>query len=147
MLKLSLATCQHFTPCRLKLPAAEAEVAALPDQHSLKPAAEWGIVPPGPQACHSWIATCGPGDEPKGKRTAMKAFTIAAIALALLVAPAHAQMGGKRHGGDAEKKADSGRPKVDEKAYKAALEKIPEPKEKYDPWGVARPSDAAKKSK
>jgi hypothetical protein len=77
----------------------------------------------------------------------MKAFTIAAIALALLVAPAQAQMGGKRHGGDAEKKADSGRPTVDEKAYKAALEKIPEPKEKYDPWGVARPADPAKKSK
>jgi hypothetical protein len=77
----------------------------------------------------------------------MKAFTIAAIALAFLMAPAHAQMGGKRHGGDAEKKADSGRPKVDEKAYKAALEKIPEPKEKYDPWGVARPADTAKKSK
>ena len=34
--------------------------------------------------------------------------------------------------------------KVDEKAYKAALERIPEPKEKYDPWGVARPADAAK---
>jgi hypothetical protein len=26
------------------------------------------------------------------------------------------------------------RPKVDEKAYKAALEKIPVPSEKYDPW-------------
>ena len=35
------------------------------------------------------------------------------------------------------------KPKVDEKAYKAALEKIPAPKEKYDPWGVARPSDAS----
>jgi hypothetical protein len=34
------------------------------------------------------------------------------------------------------------KPKVDEKAYKAALEKIPAPKEKYDPWGVAHPSDA-----
>jgi hypothetical protein len=55
-------------------------------------------------------------------------------------------LSGKRHAGDAEKKADPGRPKVDEKAYKAALERIPEPKEKYDPWGVARP-DAAKKAK
>ena len=77
----------------------------------------------------------------------MKAFTIAAIALALLAAPAHAQLNSKRHAGDAEKKADPGRPKVDENAYKAALERIPEPKEKYDPWGVARPADAAKKSK
>ena len=35
-------------------------------------------------------------------------------------------------------------PKVDEKAYKAALERIPAPKEKYDPWGAARPSDSTK---
>jgi hypothetical protein len=77
----------------------------------------------------------------------MRAFTIAAIALALLAAPASAQLNSKRHAGDAEKKADPGRPKVDEKAYKAALEKIPEPKEKYDPWGVARSADGAKKSK
>jgi hypothetical protein len=34
---------------------------------------------------------------------------------------------------------------VDEAAYKAALERIPEPKEKYDPWGVARPAEPAKK--
>jgi hypothetical protein len=77
----------------------------------------------------------------------MKALTIAAVALALLAAPAHAQLNNKRHGGDAQTKADPGRPKADEKAYKAALERIPEPKEKYDPWGVARPTDAAKKSK
>jgi hypothetical protein len=75
----------------------------------------------------------------------MKALTIAGIALALLAAPAHAQLNGKRHATDAEKKADPARPKVDEKAYKAALERIPEPKEKYDPWGMARPSDATKR--
>ena len=39
------------------------------------------------------------------------------------------------------------KPKPDEKAYKAALEKIPAPREKYDPWGVARPSDEAKTGK
>jgi hypothetical protein len=87
------------------------------------------------------------GEVPEGKKTAMRVFTIAAVVLALLAAPASAQMNGKRHAGDAEKKADPGRPKVDEKAYKAALERIPEPKEKYDPWAVTRPGDAAKKSK
>jgi hypothetical protein len=76
----------------------------------------------------------------------MKALTIAAIALALAAAPASAQLNEKRHQHDA-KKGEATRPKVDEKAYKAALERIPEPKEKYDPWGVARPADAAKKSK
>ena len=77
----------------------------------------------------------------------MKGFTIAAVALAMLAMPAHAQLNNKRHAGDAQTKADPGRPKVDEKAYKAALERIPEPKEKYDPWSAARPGDAAKKSK
>ncbi|WP_354117625.1 hypothetical protein [Bradyrhizobium sp. LA6.12] len=33
------------------------------------------------------------------------------------------------------------RPKVDEKAYKAALDRIPVPDEKYDPWGGARATD------
>ncbi len=77
----------------------------------------------------------------------MKALTIASVALALLATPASAQLNSKRHAGDQQNKAGPGRPKVDEKAYKAALERIPEPKEKYDPWAVARPGDAAKKSK
>jgi hypothetical protein len=75
----------------------------------------------------------------------MKAFTIAALALALLTMPAYAQLNDKRHAHD-EKKGEDKKPAVDDKAYKAALERIPEPKEKYDPWGVARPADA-KKSK
>ena len=37
--------------------------------------------------------------------------------------------------------------KIDDAAYKAALERIPDPKEKYDPWGVARPAEPAKKPK
>ncbi len=76
----------------------------------------------------------------------MKSFTMAALVLALIAVPAYAQMGGKRHHGD-DKQSDQKKPKVDDKAYRAALERIPEPKEKYDPWGVARPSDPAKKPK
>jgi hypothetical protein len=76
----------------------------------------------------------------------MKIFTIAAAALALIALPAHAQMAGKRHQGN-EKKAEQKKPEVDEKAYKAALERIPDSKEKYDPWGVARPAEPAKKPK
>jgi hypothetical protein len=75
----------------------------------------------------------------------MKSLTIAAVMLALITAPAQAQMKGKRPQGD-DKKTEK-KPQVDEKAYKAALERIPEPKEKYDPWGVARPAEPAKKSK
>jgi hypothetical protein len=79
----------------------------------------------------------------------MKTLTMAVAMLALIAMPAHAQMGGgggKRHQGD-DKKDAAPEKKVDEKAYKAALERIPEPKEKYDPWGVARPADPAKKPK
>lgn len=77
---------------------------------------------------------------------AMKAFMIAMAMVALIAAPAYAQMGGKHRQAD-DKKTDAPAKKVDDKAYKAALERIPEPKEKYDPWGVARPGDPAKKPK
>ena len=76
----------------------------------------------------------------------MKILTVAAAVLALIALPASAQMQGKRNQGDQQKKEEK-KPVVDEKAYKAALERIPEPKEKYDPWGVARPAEPAKKPK
>lgn len=79
----------------------------------------------------------------------MRILLIAAAVLALTVtvASAQAQMGGgRRHQQDSGQKSDN-KPKVDEKAYKAALERIPESKEKYDPWGGARPSEPAKKPK
>jgi hypothetical protein len=86
------------------------------------------------------------GTEIVRETEAMKTLTVAVAMLALIALPAHAQMGGKRHQGD-EKKTDAPVKKVDEKAYKAALERIPEPKEKYDPWGIARPAEPAKKPK
>jgi hypothetical protein len=77
----------------------------------------------------------------------MRVLAIAAAALALTVVSAQAQMGGggRRHANEGQKADNT--PKVDEKAYKAALERIPDPKEKYDPWGGARPSEPAKKPK
>jgi hypothetical protein len=60
--------------------------------------------------------------------------------------PVQAQMNGKRHQGD-EKKTDQKKPEVDEKAYKAALERIPDSKEKYDPWSITKPAEPAKKPK
>jgi hypothetical protein len=75
----------------------------------------------------------------------MKTFTAALTVLALIAVPAHAQMGGRRPHSD-DTKAAPKTPQVDDKAYKAALERIPEPKEKYDPWGVARPNDSSKKT-
>jgi hypothetical protein len=85
--------------------------------------------------------------ETDGRETeAMKTFTVTVAMLALLATPAHAQVNAKRHQGD-EKKTEPKKPEVDDKAYKAALERIPEPKEKYDPWGVTRPAEPAKKPK
>jgi hypothetical protein len=68
----------------------------------------------------------------------MKAFVLALAALALLAAPATAQMGGKRGGADHAPAPE--KPKIDEKAYKAAMERVPVPKEKYDPWGGVAPA-------
>jgi hypothetical protein len=77
----------------------------------------------------------------------MKTFTVAVAMLALIAMPAQAQMGGKRPQGGDEKKTDQKKPEVDEKAYKAALEKIPDSKEKYDPWSITKPAEPAKKPK
>jgi len=46
-----------------------------------------------------------------------------------------------------QEKKEEKKPEIDEKAYKAALDRIPEPKEKYDPWSGARPNEPAKKPK
>lgn len=71
----------------------------------------------------------------------MRALVLAIAALALLAAPATAQMGGGKRGGSDHAPAPE-KPKIDEKAYKAALERVPTPKEKYDPWGGVAPAPA-----
>ena len=76
----------------------------------------------------------------------MKRVVTALGLVVLLTLPAQAQMGGgKRHKGGDDKASEQKKSKVDEKAYKAALEKIPEPKTKYDPWGMTRSADSGKK--
>lgn len=82
----------------------------------------------------------------------MRTLTVAAVVLAMIAVPAQAQVGGKRPRGDdgkseAQNKSEQKRSQAEEKAYKAALQRIPEPKEKYDPWAVARPGEPDKKSK
>ena len=76
----------------------------------------------------------------------MKSFTVAmAVAMmASLAMPAYAQANRPK---EETRKVEEKKPVVDEKAYKAALERIPESKEKYDPWGVARPAEPARKAK
>jgi hypothetical protein len=76
----------------------------------------------------------------------MRTLAMVAAMLALVALPAQAQMGGMggKHQRAEDPKSEQKKPQVDDKAYKAALERIPEPKEKYDPWGVARPAGADK---
>jgi hypothetical protein len=65
----------------------------------------------------------------------MRKLVVALIILGLTV-PAYAQgMGGKRHRGSVAK-SEQRKPKADEKASKAALDKLPD--KKFDPWGTVR---------
>jgi hypothetical protein len=77
----------------------------------------------------------------------MRTLAIAVAVLALLAVPAQAQMGGGKRGHKSDDiNAANKKPKVDDKAYQEALKRIPEPKEKYDPWAVTKTPDANKKS-
>jgi hypothetical protein len=82
-------------------------------------------------------------------RGGAKTITILIVASAVmpwLNFPAHSQglskMGHSYAGPPVEN-----HPKIDEKAYKDALERIPAPDQKFDPWGIARPSEPAKGTK
>jgi hypothetical protein len=77
---------------------------------------------------------------------AVKMPVVAATVFLSLIPPAYSQ--GLTH----FSKRDSAPPaqnvpKIDEKAYNSALERIPAPDKPYDPWGVARPADAPKGTK
>lgn len=75
----------------------------------------------------------------------MRTLAVAIVVLGLVTLPAHAQMGGGKHQRGDDAKSDQKKSKVDDKAYQDALKRIPEPKERYDPWGVTRPADVNKK--
>jgi hypothetical protein len=66
----------------------------------------------------------------------MRRFIVFMIILGLAVpASAQGRGGGKKHRGDTQK-SEPRKPKVDEKASKAALDKLPD--KKFDPWGTVR---------
>jgi hypothetical protein len=85
-----------------------------------------------------------------GRTRAVKTAVVAATLVLLLTLPAYPQAAAlsKRPGsGGYEGPPVENKPKVDEKAYNSALQRIPEPTQKYDPWGVARPAEPAKAAK
>jgi hypothetical protein len=78
-------------------------------------------------------------------------YLIAMLILAVLAGSAHAQAvggvgGGGKGGGKGrnapqnteQRKADQQKKKSAEDAFKAGVKRIPDPKEKYDPWRDAR---------
>jgi hypothetical protein len=76
---------------------------------------------------------------------AVKIVTIAVTLATSLAAPAYSQGFSKKAGQTAYPVENQ--PKVDEKAYNSALDRIPEPNKKYDPWGVARAPEPARTGK
>ena len=83
-----------------------------------------------------------------GGTKAIKALIGAAIVISSLILPAYSQgWGNRKSGGPSGAPLVEKRPPVDEKAYKAALDRIPTPDQKYDPWGIARPEEPAKTTK
>jgi hypothetical protein len=78
----------------------------------------------------------------------MTTLAVAATVISGLVAPAYPQsVQNRRSGGPSTPPPVERHPAVDEKAYKAALDRIPVQNEKYDPWGIARPPEPAKGAK
>jgi hypothetical protein len=67
---------------------------------------------------------------------------LALVVMALLVPSAIAQ--GMKKGSHAAPTFDE-KPRVDEKAYKSALDRIPTPKKPYDPWGQVHDTDTPAK--
>jgi hypothetical protein len=67
---------------------------------------------------------------------------VVAATLLLLAPSAYAQMKKGSHAAPSSEE----KPRVDEKAYKAALDRIPTPKKPYDPWGQVHDAEPAPKS-
>ena len=63
------------------------------------------------------------------------------VAAAFFIPSAYAQ--GSKKGSHAAPTTED-RPRVDEKAYKSALDRIPTPKKPYDPWGQVHDTTPAK---
>jgi hypothetical protein len=75
----------------------------------------------------------------------MRIFVIV-LTMTALATPALAQgTRGGRHHQKTEQKADDSKVKANDKDYKAALDRLPAPTQKYDAWGTVRPNDAGAK--
>ena len=76
-------------------------------------------------------------------RPKIRELLLGAAGFVGLLLPAHAQDFGERSHKPPQFPVEN-HPRVSEKDYKAALEKIPTPTQKYDPWGGAHTTEAQK---
>jgi len=75
----------------------------------------------------------------------MRIFAVFVVLLAVAL-PAHAQMSKQFHrNADTTNQVDQKKAIADENAYQNAVKRIPDAKEKYDPWGITKTPDADKK--
>jgi len=74
----------------------------------------------------------------------MRIFAVIVVLLAVAL-PAHAQINKLHRNGDTTNQVDQKKAIADEKAYQDAVKRIPDPKEKYDPWGMTKSPGADKK--
>jgi len=74
----------------------------------------------------------------------MRRVAIVAATIACLTVPAFSQgmLNKGRHA--PEEQTEQKKPKVDDKAYKSALDKLPDKKEQYDPWQNVREKPPSK---
>src|SRR5204862_4704843 len=77
-------------------------------------------------------------DETADRCRVTAAFASAALAQGMAGGRPGEVKGGRGHRGANDCKKAVTKPKYDEKAYQDALQKIPDSREKYDPWGVVR---------
>jgi hypothetical protein len=105
--------------------------------------------------CSQALRTNGTSGEAErqmiGVTRAIGTLVGAAMVISSLAMPAYAQGVGLHsrpgNGGYDPNPPFEKTQKVDEKAYKSAVDRIPEPTQKYDPWGVARPAEPEKTKK
>jgi hypothetical protein len=73
----------------------------------------------------------------------MRFFVAVLTAMALLTMPAYSQ-GGRKHQPQDNSTTEDKKPKVNEKDYKSALDRIPASEQKVDPWQNVREAPKSK---
>jgi hypothetical protein len=71
----------------------------------------------------------------------VRLFVIAAMIVSFSLSPAMPAFAQGHHKKTDQPKTDTPAVKANDKDYKAAIDRLPTPTQKYDPWGGMRPPD------